>query len=85
MTTIKASEARIPPKVFGEVAYNKGRVCISKNKSEKVYLVSEDDFKTLEKIEDLYWGLSAREVIDKAEATGEEPRPWSEVKKELGL
>ena len=35
--------------------------------------------------EDQYWAESAQAVIDEANAMGEKPIPWDEVKKDLGL
>jgi len=85
MTTIKASETRIPPRIFGEVAFKGERVRITKNGSEEIYLVSKEDIEILRKLEDRYWAETAQEVIDEAKAGGEKPVPWDYVKKELGL
>ncbi len=85
MTTLKASKTRIPPEIFGEVAYGGARVRIVKNKAEEIYLVSKKDIEILLMLEDHYWAETAQKVIDEAKANGEKPIPLDDVRKELGL
>jgi len=85
MIEIKASDARIPPKVFGEVAYGGERAHIVKNAKEEVFLVSRADIEMLLRLEDRYWAESAQKVIKEAKAKGEKPEPLGKVLKELGL
>jgi hypothetical protein len=85
MTTIKASDTRIPPRIFGEVAYGGGRVRVTKNGVEEIFLVSKADIEILQRLEDRYWAETAQKVIDEAKAKGESPIPWDDVKKELEL
>lgn len=85
METITASEARIPPKIFGRVAYQGERVCVGKRSGEAVYIISEEDFRILESVENAEDLKAAERALRQAEKAGEEPVPWSEARKELGL
>ena len=85
MTTLKASKARIPPKVFNQVAYQGERVCIVRHKDEVVFIISAEDMEILEALEDRYWGESARSAIKEMKAKGQKPIPWKTVKAKLGL
>ncbi|MFP4380804.1 MAG: type II toxin-antitoxin system Phd/YefM family antitoxin [Candidatus Sumerlaeia bacterium] len=85
MDTISASDARIPPKVFGRVAYQGDRVRIGRRGGEAVYLVSEEDYKLLEALEDAQDLKAAEKALRDAEKAGEAPVPLNQAKKELGL
>ena len=52
MTTLKASQTRIPPDTFNRVAYQGDRVRIERRGGKPVYLVSQEDLALLEKLED---------------------------------
>jgi PHD/YefM family antitoxin component YafN of YafNO toxin-antitoxin module len=85
MITLKASKARIPPKVFNLVAYKGERVCIRRHKEEEVFVISREDMELLEALEDRYWGETARSAIKEMKAKGQKPIPWKTVKAKLGL
>ena len=85
MITLKASRTRIPPAVFNAVAYQRERVRIERQGGSPVFLVSEDDLKLLEKLEDLYWAEEGRKALREFERSGRKPIPWEKIKERLGL
>lgn len=85
MENLSASEARIPPKVFGRVAYQGERVRIGRRGGEAVYLVSEEDVLLLEALEDAEDLKAAEKALRDAERKGEKPIPYEEARKTLGL
>ena len=85
MTTLKASETRIPPDAFNRVAYQRERVRIERRGGRPVYLVSEDDLELLEKLEDRYWAEEGRAALEEFERSGLKPVPWEKLKEKLGL
>ena len=84
MATIKASSARIPPEMFGRVAYQNERVRIER-RSEAVYLISESEMRLFEALEDYLDEQAAAEALAEMKAHGQRPIPWAKVKAELGL
>ena len=85
MTTLKASETRIPPDTFSRVAYQGERVRIERRGGKPVYLVSEEDLALLEELEDRYWAEEGKQALKQFEKSGEESVPWQQVKADLGL
>ena len=85
MTTLNASQARIPPKAFNKVAYKGERIKIKRRGGETIVLVSEEDLALLETMEDQFDNQEADRILAEMEAKGEKPIPWETVKKELGL
>ena len=85
MSTLKASQTRIPPDTFNRVAYQGERVRIERRGGKPVYLVSEEDLALLEKLEDRYWAEEGKRALKEFEKSGEEPLPREKVKAELGL
>ena len=85
MTTLKASETRIPPDAFNRVAYQRERVRIERRGAKSVYLVSEEDLDLLEKLEDRYWAEEGRTALEEFERSGQKPVPWEKLKEKLGL
>ncbi len=85
MSTLKASQTRIPPDAFNRVAYQGERVRIERRGGKPVYLVSEEDLALLEKLEDRYWAEEGKRALKEFEKSGEESLPWEKVKAELGL
>ena len=85
MTTLKASETRIPPEAFNRVAYQRERVRIVRRGGRPVFLVSEEDLELLEKLEDLYWAEEGRKALDEFRKSGRKPIPWDKVRQRLGL
>lgn len=82
MLDLSVSDARIPPKVFNSVVYKGDWVRISKRGGEAVYLVSEDDIRLLEEIEDRRLAELGEEALELHQRTGEETVPWKELKDE---
>ncbi len=84
MTTLTASNTRIPRNVFAKVVHKGERVRITKY-DEEVYLVSKEDMELLQTIEDSVDIMFADEVMERIRKGEEKTIPWEEVKKELGL
>ena len=85
MTTLKASETRIPPDAFNRVAYQRERVRIERRGGKPVFLVSEEDLELLEELEDRYWSEEGRRALAEFEKSGRKPVPWEKIKEKLGL
>ena len=83
MTTLRASETRIPPDTFNRVAYQGDRVRIERRGGPSVVVISEEDARMLEALEDRYWAETADEAIADSEARGQKPVPLSKVKARL--
>ena len=79
-----ASETRIPPKAFNEVAYKGDRVCIQHRSGVAVYLVSEEDHRLLEALEDRLDVEDAREALARHQASGGRTVSLDEVETRLG-
>lgn len=84
MTTLKASQTRIPPDAFNRVAYKGERVRIERRGGRPVYLISEEDLSLLESLEDRYWAEEGARALKEFEETGKKSVPWDKVKAELG-
>ena len=85
MTTLQASQTRIPPDAFNRVAYQRERVRIERRGGKPVFLVSEEDLELLETLEDRYWAEEGRKALAEFKRSGEKPIPWQKVKAKLGL
>ena len=85
MTTLKASQTRIPPDAFNRVAYLRERVRIERRGGRPVFLVSEEDLDLLEDLEDRYWAQEGRKALEEFKKSGRKPIPWQKVKERLGL
>ena len=85
MTTLKASETRIPPDAFNRVAYQRERVRIERRGGRPVFLVSEEDLDLLEELEDRYWAEEGRKALEEFKKSGQKPISWEKVKERLGL
>jgi len=85
MTTLKASETRIPPDAFNCVAYQHDRVRIVRRGGRAVFLVSQEDLELLEKLEDRYWAEEGRKALDEFRKSGRKSIPLKKVRTELGL
>lgn len=85
MTTLKASDTRIPPDAFNRVAYQRERVRIERRGGKPVFLVSEEDIELLEQLEDRYWAEEGRKALEEFKKSGQKPIPWQKLKERLGL
>jgi PHD/YefM family antitoxin component YafN of YafNO toxin-antitoxin module len=85
MTTLQASQTRIPPDAFNRVAYQRERVRIERRGGKPVFLVSEEDLDLLEMLEDRYWAEEGRKALAEFKRSGEKPVPWEKIKARLGL
>ena len=85
MTTLKASRTRIPPDAFNRVAYQRERVRIERRGGKPVFLVSEEDLRLLEELEDAYWAEEGRKALKEFARSGRKAVPWEKVKERLGL
>jgi len=85
LKTLSASDVRIPPKAFNNVAKKGERIRIVKRGGYAVALVPEEDLELLENLEDIIDVAIVEQRLAKMEATGEEGIPWEKVKKELDL
>ena len=85
MASIKASEARIPPEVFGRVAYKNERVRIERRSEGAVYLISEAEMTLFEALEDYVDNIAADDALAEMKTSGRKPVAWDKLKAELGL
>jgi PHD/YefM family antitoxin component YafN of YafNO toxin-antitoxin module len=85
MTTLQASQTRIPPDAFNRVAYQRERVRIDRRGGKPVFLVSQEDLELLEMLEDGYWAEEGRKALEEFKQSAEKPIPWEQVKARLGL
>jgi PHD/YefM family antitoxin component YafN of YafNO toxin-antitoxin module len=85
MTTLRASKTRIPPDTFSRVAYQGERIRIERRGGKPVYLVSEDDLRLLETLEDRYWAEQGRKALDDFRESGQKSIPLKKLKAELGM
>ncbi|QQR91025.1 MAG: hypothetical protein IPJ88_04640 [Myxococcales bacterium] len=80
--SIKASEARIPTSLYSRVAYQGLRARITRRGQEALYLISEQDMRLLEALEDRIDGELAQKALDEMKAKGEKAISWDELKTE---
>ncbi len=85
MTTLKASQARIPADTFNRVAYQRQRVRIERRGGRPIYLVSEEDLVHLEELEDRYWAEEGGKALREFEKSGQKAVPLKKVKAKLEL
>jgi len=85
MTRLKASQTRIPPDTFNRVAYQRERVRIERRGSRPVFLVSAEDLRLLEELEDRYWAAEGRKALKAFEKSGQKAVSWEKIKERLGL
>jgi hypothetical protein len=85
MSTLKASETRIPSDAFARVAYQGERIRIERRGGKPIYLISEEDLALLEQLEDRYWADEGKKALEEFDKSGEKAIPWNQVKAELGL
>jgi PHD/YefM family antitoxin component YafN of YafNO toxin-antitoxin module len=85
MTTLKASKTRIPPDTFNRVAYQRERVRIERRGGRPVFLISEEDLRLLEELEDRYWAEEGRKALAEFKRSGGKAIPWEKVRQRLGL
>ncbi len=85
MSKLKASETRIPPDTFNRVAYLGERVGIERRGGDVIYLVSQEDYEFLSKLEDQVDILAADEALSDMTKRKQKPIPWEELKARLGL
>ncbi len=85
MTTLKASDTRIPPDAFNRVAYQRARVRIERRGGRPVYLISEEDLALLEELEDKLLAREASKALETFEKSGATPIPWHKTKAKAGL
>ncbi len=84
MTSLTASEARIPREVFDQVRHGGERVRITRY-SDEVYLIPKADMELLRALENLSDGMQAQEILARINSGQEKTIPWVEAKKALGL
>ena len=85
MTTLNASETRIPPDAFNRVAYKGERVRVERRGGTAVVIISEADLALLEALEDQLDIEAADGALTEMKAKGQRPIPWEKVKAKLGL
>ena len=84
MTPLSVTEARSHfADIINRVGYKGERIVLRKHDKKLVAMIPIEDLELLEAIEDKIDVLEAEAAL--AEDEGKEPRPWEEVKKELGL
>ena len=83
MTKLSASETRIPPAAFNQVAYKGERIRIERRGGDAVYLISGEDLALLETLEDRYWAEEGRAALERFTASKGRAIPWSETVKKL--
>jgi prevent-host-death family protein len=70
---------------LNRVAYQGERIVLKRRGRGVAAIISIEDLAFLEAMEDAEDLKAVRKVIAEMKRTGEKPRPWAEVKKELGL
>jgi hypothetical protein len=50
-----------------------------------VFLVSEEDLRLLEELEDRYWSEEGRKALAEFKRSGGKAIPWEKVRERLGL
>ncbi|MEA2062755.1 MAG: hypothetical protein U9P14_03565 [Gemmatimonadota bacterium] len=85
MTTLRASDTRIPAKVFNDVAIRFERVMIERRDGEKIALISSKELELFETLENYYDNMLADQALAEMEALSEKPVSLEQVKAELGL
>ncbi|MCK4342882.1 MAG: hypothetical protein KAY37_14305 [Phycisphaerae bacterium] len=85
MTTLKASQTRIPPATFNRIVYKGARVRIRHRNGVSIFLISEQAAAVLEALEDRYWAKLADEAISEMEANDDKPIPWETLRESLGV
>lgn len=84
MTTIKATDARIPPEIFSAVASGGGPVKVTRHK-QAVYLVNESYIRIIEALEDRFDIDEAEKAIAEIESGEAITISWEELKAQAGL
>lgn len=84
MPTPRAAETRIPSKTFDRVAKGE-RVRVRRRGEPSVYLISEEDLKLLEEMEDRLDAEAGLKALKAFRKSGKKSIPWEQVKKEAGL
>jgi PHD/YefM family antitoxin component YafN of YafNO toxin-antitoxin module len=85
MISLKASQARIPADTFNRVVNQQERVRIDRRGGKPVFLVSEEDHRLLEKLEDGYWAEEGRKALVEFKKSDRKAVPWEKIKERLGL
>mgnify|MGYP001015474429 CR=1 FL=1 len=85
MTTLPASQTRIPTRLFNDVAFRNSRVVIERRDGEKVVLISQKELELLEILIDRMDNALADQSLKEMADSGAEPIPLERVKAELGL
>jgi len=86
MTRISVGEARKEmADILNHVAYKGWRVVLHRRGKDVAALVSLDDLKLLEELEDAADTKAALRAESRAEKRGEKPIPWKVVKADLEL
>jgi hypothetical protein len=85
MTTLKASQTRIPPDTFNRVAYQGERVEIQRRGGQPVFIVSREDLELLQELEDRFWAEQGRQALAEFRKSGKKPIPWEKIKERLRL
>lgn len=80
---LKASQTRIPADAFKRVAERGERIPIKRQDGKGVVLISEEDAKLLEALEDRYWGQQAEQALSEMKANKEKPIPLETLKQRL--
>ena len=84
MTRITATAARERlPEILNRVAYGKERVCLTRHGRDVACVVSMQEARLLEALEEQMDLAEALVALDEAATEG--TVPWDEVKKRLGL
>jgi hypothetical protein len=83
--TLKACQARIPADAFKHVAERGERIAIKRDDGKGVVLISENDVKLLETLEDRCWGEQAKQVLAEMTTKKQKPVPLESVKARLKL
>ncbi len=85
MTTLTASQTRIPADCFNQVAYKQERIRIDRRGGQPVFLISKEDFALLEEWEDRYWAEEGMKALREFKKSGQKAIPYEKIKAELGL
>jgi len=70
---------------INRVVYGGERVVLRRHGKDQAVLISVEDARLLERLEDVLDAREARELLEESRASSEESFAWEQVKEEAGL
>ena len=85
MTTLKASETRIPTEIFKRVVYRGEAIRVEHRSAGTLMLISEDEYRAFREWEEKMDVKAYRKAKKEFLQNGEKAILWDDAKKQLGL